>query len=99
MAEYRIKLSDELKRSLISEATTYGDSDDNLNDSTKAPDTSSDHHEDAGRPTEQRPSTPSALYEKADETCSSANLGRSPPDPNLFTSSKISQSPGYALPD
>lgn len=100
MAEYRIKLSDELKRSLISEFTTYGDSNDNLNDSAEISDTSCNHHEDPERrPTESSPSTSSALYEKADETYSGASPGRISTDPNLETSSKASLSSGYALPE
>lgn len=100
MTEYRIKLSDELKRSLISKFTTYGDSNDNLNDSAKISDTSCNHHEDPEqRRTKSSPSTSSALYEKADKTCSGASPGRTLRDASLETSLKASLSSGYALPE
>lgn len=66
MAEYRIRLSDELKKSLISEAAAYGDSNDSLNDGVNISDTSRNSQGLSGqRPIETSMSRPPASYEKA----------------------------------
>ena len=94
MADYRIKLSDELKKSLMTDFMTYGDSNDNVNNSANTSDVSRYHQEVPG----QQPIESPQSISSADGTCSGASFGRASTDPSLETSSKISISSGYALP-
>tara|TARA_R110002003_G_scaffold2671_3_gene24533 strand:- start:168 stop:527 length:360 start_codon:yes stop_codon:yes gene_type:complete len=94
MADYRLKLSDELTQSLVSEFMTYGDSKDNVN-SANTSDISRHHQEVPG----QQPVESSKSISAADGTCSGASFGRASTHPSPETASKISISSGYASPE
>lgn len=90
MAEYRIRLSDELKKSLISEVAAYGDSNDSLNDGVNTSDASRNPQSlPRQRPIETSMSRPPASYEKANAKTSTNR--------NTDNSWMTSRSPEYAL--